>query len=137
MKVILPIKGIKQKSYFCGPACIEMILYYYGYKVSQKEIGKILGTYRRRGTYTSQVIKYLSKYGIICKKVKELDIDKYLDKPRPLIIGFPQHFVLLIGRVKNYLVVLDPAHGRRNIVKRDYLNQAKDYIKIERIEYEN
>ena len=135
-KILLPIRGVKQKKFCCGPACIEMVLQYYGYKVTQEQVRKEVGVWEQRGMFPHQVIKYLAKYGIISEKVKRIDVDKYLETPRPAIIGLKCHFSLLVGKLNGYLIIIDPAVGRKSIVKRDYLRKVKDYIKIIGVEYE-
>jgi|GEM_PF-5964480 len=135
-KVVLPIKGVRQKKYCCGPACIEMVLWYYGYKVSQDQIKKEARVGSQRGMFPSQVLKYLEKYGVICSKVKTMDVDKYLEKPRPLILGLENHYVLLIGHINKHLILIDPSTGRKSIVARSYLKDVKDYTKILKVQYE-
>lgn len=135
-KRILPIKGVKQLKFCCGPACMEMIFSYYGYKISQEHIKKELKVGIKKGMYPHQVQKYLAHFGIHTKKVFKCDVDKYFDRPRPLLLGLPQHFVLMIGRIDSMLVIVDPITGRQTTTDRDYLRGVKDYIKIIRVEYE-
>lgn len=135
-KLLLPIKGVRQRKFCCGPACVEMVLQYYGYRVTQEQVRKECRVWEQRGMFPHQVIDYLAKYGIIAKKVKKINVDKYLEKPRPAIIGLKCHFTLLVGKLGNYLIIIDPASGRKSIVKRDYLRKVKDYTIIQKVVYD-
>jgi ABC-type bacteriocin/lantibiotic exporter with double-glycine peptidase domain len=134
-KIVLPIKGIKQKPLHCGPVCVCMILRYYGVRQTQDEIGRAIKIRRLGGSYPSQLMKYLEKYGVRTQKVRTLNFEKYFIHPRPAIIGFKQHFCLLIGRINSHAVVIDPQTGRKSIVKKDYFKNVKDYIKITGVTY--
>lgn len=135
-KILLNIKGVKQKTNCCGPACLSMILSFYGYNVKQSQIKKECQVGRQRGMYTRQAIAYLKNHGISCSMEKKVDIDKYFRKPRPLLLGFEHHFVLMVGLINGHIIVIDPATGRKSIVGRDYLNNVKDYTVIKKITYE-
>jgi ABC-type bacteriocin/lantibiotic exporter with double-glycine peptidase domain len=135
-KIVLPIKGVKQKALHCGPCVVSMILRYYGIRQTQEEIGKAMNIKRQGGTYPSQLMKYLERYGVHAKKVGSLKLEKYMAHPRTAIIGFKQHFCLIVGRINSHAVVIDPNTGRKSIVRADYFKNVKDYIKIMGVTYE-
>jgi len=113
--ILLSIAGIKQKTMHCGPACIEMILKFYGYtNILQEDIGKDLRVIDRKGCYPSDIIRYLRRFNIEVVKIKRLrDVEKII-KGRPIILGQRNHFMLLIGKVGDKFIYIDPYTGRRN-----------------------
>ena len=131
--MVLKIKSIKQIKYHCGPACIEMILKYYGInKFDQKEIGTKFKVKIIRGCYPYQVIKYLKRFGILAEKRGVWEGIPFDNLKHPIIVGTKTHFLLFIGRnKKKKLVLIDPAIGKRIYRTMKYFyKEIKDYIVI-------
>ena len=129
----LKIKPIKQIKFHCGPACIEMVLKYYGInKPEQKEIGKRFRVRIIRGCYPYQVIRYLKRFGIIAEKQGVWEGIPFRNLKHPVIVGTKTHFLLFTGQnEKEKLVLIDPAKGKRIYRTMEYFyKEVKDYIVI-------
>lgn len=134
--ILLPITGIKQRPIHCGPACIEMILKFYGYvNVDQVIVGKDLRVKFSRGCYPYQVIKYLKRFNIIAEKSKKIEDIERISEGNPIVLGQMDHFMLLIGREGNEYFYIDPATGRKNKDTLDYFKREMiDIIIITKVE---
>lgn len=130
----LKIKPIKQIRYHCYPACIEMILKYYGInKIDQKEIGKKFKAIKiLRGCYPSDVMKYLKRFGIMSEKRGVWEGIPFSNLKHPVIVGTMKHALLLIGKSKGgKMVLIDPAIGKRIYrTMKFFYYKVKDYIVI-------
>lgn len=64
-RTILPhFKTYQQTTeYTCGPAALLMVAYYYGVRLNELKISKIIGTNEKNGTSTKQMVKYLNRTG--------------------------------------------------------------------------
>jgi hypothetical protein len=52
----------QSNNYYCGPACVQMNLKYFGITKAQSALGSEMGTNRRDGTYVYKVKDCLNKY---------------------------------------------------------------------------
>ena len=60
--LILP--SVRQKTdYHCGPACLQLVLGHYGVAATQKELERIAGTNKRRGTTHTGLAHAFKAYG--------------------------------------------------------------------------
>ncbi len=70
MKLKVPLIRQVRKSVDCGPACLSMILRFYGIKESVSEIANELQIYKS-GTYSPQLGSYLIKKGFSVKMITQ------------------------------------------------------------------
>ena len=128
---VLNIKPIKQLPIHCGPACMEMLLRFYGIKnVTQKKIGRDINVLWREGCLPNQVIRYLKKFKIVCRISRRKYALDYFEKSRqPIILGESAHFTLLIGKKKDKYIIIDPCYGRCRIKNINYfLEDINEYV---------
>lgn len=82
----------KQKTkWTCGPACLKIVLNYFGIKKDESELKKLLGTTKKDGTSQKNFLIFLKKEGIdfIAKKGANFrEIKKYLKKGFIVVVSF-------------------------------------------------
>ncbi|MBR9690140.1 C39 family peptidase [Candidatus Woesearchaeota archaeon] len=151
MRIKVPI--IKQKnSLSCGPACLSMVLKFYGKDVSEDEIIENIGGLKEFGTRTIWLKEFAENLGFktVCySENKELsegkaklrnvnidDITGFLDKDIPVIVNFKAyfiyddekkeigHFVVLTGYDNNTFHLNDPRDGERRKIEKNKLISA-------------
>ena len=99
----MKIRPLKQTKNTCGPTALKMVLEYYGYKISTKEIIKRVGGIKKYGVQTIKLAEFVKQLGfnIEClsynkklskaqakiKKPVISDILKHLSKKRPVILA--------------------------------------------------
>ncbi|HDJ89703.1 MAG TPA: hypothetical protein ENG40_03320, partial [Thermoprotei archaeon] len=110
----------QEKWYFCGPACVQMVLHYIsGIKVSQYTLANEMHTSSSSGgTYTNYMPKPFRLRGYRVTEIKPMSIDKlkyYLRQNKPIIIlvwfdtrKTCQHYVVVIGYDDNGVYIHDP-----------------------------
>ena len=128
---ILSVVKIKQLPLHCGPACMEMLLRFYGIKnVTQKKIGRDMNVVWGDGCLPSQVIRYLKKFKIFCRISRKKYALEYFEKShQPIILGEASHFTILIGKKKNKYIIIDPCYGRCRLKSQDYFSQdINEYV---------
>lgn len=104
--------AIKQLALHCGPACIAMVLAFYGQPVDQAVIGKEFRVVERGGCSSQEIAQYLRNKGL------QVEISKHVSDLRPLeIIKTGKHFMLLTGKEGDYYILIEPLGGM--FTKRD------------------
>ncbi len=100
----------------CGAACLCMISNYYGIKCSIQQARKITET-GQDGVSIWGLIEGAKRIGLAGNSYKgnTADLKKYLsDNPSPVILHMKiNHFVVVKKISKNFLIVYDPAYGKR------------------------
>ncbi len=106
----------QNKDYTCGPACLRMILSYYGKDYSEKELERLLTTTQEKGTKEENLIKISKKLGFkTTSKINGTlqEIEKNLIKNIPVLIVFRSwnegHFSVISGFTKTHFILHDPA----------------------------
>lgn len=135
---LLKIAPVKQeKNGYCGVACLEEVLYYWGKPVRQKEIWDSITKGKKDEIIAKELKEYTESVGLkgFILKGEENDVFANIEKGRPLIIahestGFFRkligqqiyHYVVVIGynKIQNYLVIDDPAKERYWILIDDF-----------------
>jgi ABC-type bacteriocin/lantibiotic exporter with double-glycine peptidase domain len=127
--IIGGIKPIIQERMACLPACLEMVMRYYGYNINQRKIGGELGQ-TLGGTKWNLVSPFLQRYGLKAEffydgtEIKFL-IRNYIREQIPVIVegrklgmGQITHVVLIVGfdNSKNLLYFIDPEKGTMSSV---------------------
>ena len=116
---MLDVKPFRQSPAFCGPACLKMILEYYGIKKSEKELAKLSGASIARGIDAQGLIKAAKTLGFkaFFKDFSDLkDIRKYvLDNKIPVIIDWfstdDGHYCVAVNIDKKNIYMQDPELG--------------------------
>jgi ABC-type bacteriocin/lantibiotic exporter with double-glycine peptidase domain len=114
------IPGFKQSPSFCGPACLKMILHYYGTEASEEEIGALAKTTLEDGTTNENLLLTAQHYGLDGAWKREgsiNDLRAYVEKNTPVIVEWfstnEVHFSIVVGADEDQIVLLDPEHGER------------------------
>jgi ABC-type bacteriocin/lantibiotic exporter with double-glycine peptidase domain len=115
----------QEKDYFCGPACLNMILKFYNIDISQRELAKKLKTTQSHGTRNRNIKKIAEKYGFNAKEYKNSSIrqlKELIKKNVPIIVNYLDledhegHLAIVIGYTKSKIILDDPApHYGKNL----------------------
>jgi ATP-binding cassette subfamily B protein len=107
----------------CGPACLTMVLGYFGKVVRLEDVRTAMG-FSRLGTDALTLVETARLYGLRGRGVKIRDIDalRFLD-PASILHWRFNHFVVFERMENRGAWVVDPAGGRR-LVSRDELDRA-------------
>ena len=122
---MLNVKPFKQKSGFCGPASLKMVLNYYGINKTEKELIKLSGATKSKGVGPKGILKAAKKLGFkgFCKDFSSLaEIRKYTIKKKiPIIVDWfskdEGHYSVVIGIEKENIYLQDPSLGFRRAMK--------------------
>jgi ATP-binding cassette subfamily B protein len=132
----------QQEANTCGPACLRMVLGYYGVQASEHEVARdcgttIIGT-DRRGLVVAAIHRGLaarSEDRVTCD-----DLEDYVKRRAPVIAvvdpdklygrlpNFP-HSVVLVGIDADTVAYHDPARGPNLAVSRSHFAQAWDALR--------
>jgi ABC-type bacteriocin/lantibiotic exporter with double-glycine peptidase domain len=146
----LDVPFVKQSKNLCGPACIAMVLQYWGQpgngeaagvpeRISIQEIAKALDIRSGLGTRGSQMQRYFSTldYQSFSFQGEWDDVANHLAKGRPLIValggrGILGHYVVLVGWNSEERVVLVNDPARRKLLKLDQRSFEKSWEQTSR-----
>jgi ABC-type bacteriocin/lantibiotic exporter with double-glycine peptidase domain len=111
----------------CGAACLAMVLAYFGRHVPLDEVRDLTGT-GRDGVSALSLAHAARTYRLSARGVRA-DVDDLPHLPRGSILHWEMgHFVVLDGRARRGIRVVDPASGRRSVpladVRRCYTGVA-------------
>jgi len=105
----------------CGAACLAMILSYYGRKTSVSEIREQCGI-GRDGLSALSIVRSARSYGMRVRAISLQDNDLRFVRLPAIIHWEFNHFMVLERWSSKYVVVIDPAYGRRRITAQDFDN---------------
>lgn len=139
---MLQVKPFRQKSGFCGPASLKMVLDYYGIKKSEKELVKLSGWTSELGVSAENLAKVAKKFGLkaVIKDFATIgDLRKYiLQKKMPVIVDWfstdEGHYSVAVDIDKENIYLEDPEWGRliamrADTFKRVWFDFPGDFIK--------
>lgn len=119
----------------CGPACIRIVLAYYGIRASEEEIAKRSKHTYEKGTIDTNMKRAVESYGLICKIKNNSsfeDIKYYLAQEIPLIVdwftgsssidGVPNGHASVVTAINDsYIFLLDPWNGKvKKFLREDF-----------------
>jgi len=112
-------------SYTCGPACMKMIMKYFGKNFTEKHLKKFMKTLKKDGTEHFGMINCAVKKGFYCYVHKNAGINQikhYIDLKLPVIVNFiapdgEGHYAVVVAYDKNNLILNDPYFGKKTITK--------------------
>ncbi len=118
---MLRVKSYKQSPSFCGPACLKMVLEYYGIKKSEAELAKSAKTSLKFGTSAKNVLNVGKRLGLkgFIKDYADINGLKefVLKKKVPVIVNwFSQdegHYSVVVGIDEKNIHLMDPEFGKR------------------------
>ncbi len=99
----------------CGPACIAMVLRYFGRDVTLEEVREATGGGGREGTNALALVRAGEWYGLRARGIS-LDVEHLRYLPAGSILHWELNHFVVFERVKGKgIEVVDPARGRRFI----------------------
>lgn len=120
------IPGFVQSPSYCGPACLKMVLHYYGTEVSEDELGRVAKTTLEHGTTNENLLLAAQTYGLsgVWHEFGTLEeLREYTEKNIPVIVEWfssdespdpgETHFSIIIGVDDTRVILLDPEDGKR------------------------
>lgn len=140
MKKMLRIKPFQEtlNVSMCGPASLKIVLDYYGFKKSEKELAKLCQHNKNLGVDDEKIKKVAESLGFkveIKNNSNFKDIEKWLNKNKkvPVIVNWfakgrqnysesevaDGHYSVLAGLDDKYIYLQDPEIGKIRKIKRD------------------
>ena len=121
---MLNIKPFKQTPGFCGPACLKIVLNYYGVEKTETELAKLLNFDVKKGTPAKDFLEVANKLGFKAE-IKDNssfeDIKKYLRKKIPVIVDWflndEGHYSVVAGIDNENIYLQDPNLGHLRAMK--------------------
>ena len=117
---ILDVKPFRQSSGLCGPACLKIVLDYYGIKKSEKEVANLSGSTHTKGVGAEGLLKAAKALGLKAfykdfSEIKDLK-DYVLVKKIPVIVDWfstnDGHYSVVVGIDDENIYMQDPELGK-------------------------
>ena len=121
---MIHLKTYSQKSGFCAPASLKIILSYYGKNFSENYLSRLCKTDPAIGTFHKDIIAAAKKIGFKVEARSHgttSDIKNYMSKKIPVLVGWyafnGDHFSVVNHITSNYIHLTDPEtkSGRRRL----------------------
>lgn len=126
---MIQLRPVTHRYAHCGPACLQMVLEYFGIRQTQKKLGKIGGTTKTTGTPHKGMIRALRTYGFDSKvKHTKTTFDDLrtlvIKKKLPVIVNWYSvfnppasgHYSVVVDINKKNITLMDPEiRGLRTI----------------------
>ena len=128
---LILLKFYKQRAKnSCGVACLRMLLERFGKEHSEKRL-LCLGDFKE-GMDEEDIQLVSKKLGFECKIYEYMtftDLINKLNKNIPIMVGFKDHWQVVIGYDEKYILIVDP-----NFKKIKRINR-KRFLKLWKTEY--
>lgn len=115
---MLPVKPFAQSPDFCGPACLKMVLEFYGVKKSEAELVKLSGADRLHGATGEELVEAAKKLGFIAELRDNCELDDirhYLEQGTPVIVDWfshdDGHYSVVVDMDEENIFLQDPEVG--------------------------
>lgn len=125
---LILLKHYKQHtSYSCGIACIRMLLERFGKDYLEKYLIDLGNC--KKGMDELDIRLTLEKIGFSCKIYNFMSLNDLvykLNKNVPLMVGFQDHWQIVVGYDKKYILIVDSNYDRiKRINKKRFLKLLK------------
>lgn len=106
--------------YSCGAASVQMLLAYYGVRVSESHLMKDLHTDAQYGTHHAAIISILRYHGLYCYVNTNGTLDEvqsFLNRAHPVLVHYIEpasnehHYSVAVGYDQTHLTLHDPWNG--------------------------
>lgn len=144
--VRLDTGNFKQSRAMCGPACLKIVLAYFGRRASEKLIAKACRASRLSGTSGANLVTGAKRFGFRAEVMDHSDlrtIEKCLRRGVPVIVDWMStvaargtstacgHYSVVCGLDKRHILLEDPGIGRRRrLSRRNFLNVWFDFKRV-------
>ena len=136
---MINLKPFRQSADFCGPASLVILLGYYNFHMSEKELGNLSNTTREFGTEPESLTSTLRKLGFDAESKQHgtwEGLKKLIDEDIPVIVnwwsdyGAPAdgHYSVVHKMTDRTISLMDPEIGAtRRIPKAKFMKQWYDF----------
>ncbi len=134
---MLKLKPIKHKYAHCGPACLQMVLHYFGITTTQKRLAKIAHTNETHGTSIRDMMRTLRSFGfqtLIKRNTSTFDdLRRYVNRLRlPVIVNWYStfippatgHYSVVTHIDRSTITLMDPEISKHRTMKLSDFNQV-------------
>ena len=114
----------------CGPACLRMLVGFYGVEKTEATLARVCRTNRKFGTSIENLVRAVKQLGFAVEQkdgATLLDLENYVrQKKRPVIVEWfsidDGHYSVVVGIDKANIILLDPEIGQcRKIAREKFL----------------
>jgi len=142
----LDIKPYKQSTHFCAPACVKMVLNYYGERISEKRLADLINASRENGCPARPIVSAVRKLGFNAYSFDNnylKDLEHLLKMGIPPIVNWcmdPEedhveiedgdggHYSVLSRITKRDITLIDPLiGGPREMGRREFYKKWYDF----------
>jgi ABC-type bacteriocin/lantibiotic exporter with double-glycine peptidase domain len=137
----LETSSFKQRRAMCGPACLKIVLAYFGKRVPEKVIADACRSSPLSGTTGTNVVKGAGRFGFHAELVDHSNfrtIEKWLRRGVPVIVDWMStsvsgprrsaracgHYSVVCGLDERHIVLQDPSIGRRRRLAREHFRDV-------------
>ncbi len=128
---MIPITPFRERARYCGPACLKMVLHYYGVHKSEKELAAISGWTYRNGTPGEGIVRAARKLGFtafITDNAQLVDIKRWIKKKVPVIVDWfsedEGHYAVVVGIDRDNIYFEDPQFGHLKAMRLDVFKRV-------------
>mgnify|MGYP001120390021 CR=1 FL=1 len=123
---MLNIHPFRQKSGYCGPASLKMVLGFLGVKITEKKLAELSGCSRTRGIGAEGLVRAARELGFRAR-VKDFsdlkDVEEWVNRRKiPVIVDWfafeGGHYSVVSGIDRENIYLEDPGLGHRRAMKR-------------------
>lgn len=124
--------------YYCGPTSLQMVMAYFGVKISAEELAKLADTNEAIGTWHRNMMNAARASGFWAYSNKNATIEElrsFLKKGYPAIVhlfmpDWPQgkwgswdqfHYVVVVGLTRWHVIINDPWLGLVKMPRKDFV----------------
>jgi ABC-type bacteriocin/lantibiotic exporter with double-glycine peptidase domain len=127
--------SFRQTRALCGPACLKIVMAYFGAHVAERQLAKACRSSRVSGTTGANLVTGARRFGFRAKVLDRSSfraIETWLRRGIPVIVDWMStvsvrpsgpsipcgHYSVVCGIDRTHLTLQDPAHGRRRRISR-------------------
>ena len=123
---MLNIHPFRQKSGYCGPASLKMVLGFLGVKITEKRLAELSGCSRTRGIGAEGLVRAARELGFRAR-IKDFadlkDVEEWVNRRKvPVIVDWfafeGGHYSVVSGIDRENIYLEDPGLGHRRAMKR-------------------